>query len=81
TQFGEGSWRFTAKDGAIYAIALTWPGETATIAALGDRAGKVASVELIGGGNIAFTQAPDGLHLKLPRQPDEIAYAFRVRMR
>ena len=81
TQFGEGNWRFTAKDGAIYAIALKWPGDTATVAALGEAAGKVASVELIGGGKVAFTQGPDGLRLKLPAQPDEIAYAFRVRMK
>jgi alpha-L-fucosidase len=80
TQFGEGDWRFTQKDGLVYAIALKWPGETAMIAALGDAAGKVASVELIGGDKVAFTQAPDGLRLDLPKKPDEIAYAFRIRM-
>jgi alpha-L-fucosidase len=80
TLFGEGDWRFTQKDGVVYAIALKWPGDAASIAALGDQAGKVASVELIGGDKVAFTQTSDGLHLELPKKPDEIAYAFRIRM-
>jgi len=79
---GDDTWRFTTKDGAVYAIALKWPGQSATITALGQAAGRVASVELIGGDEVAFAQKPDGLHLSLPEKaPDETAWAFRVRMR
>jgi len=79
TQFGEGDWRFTVKVDTIYAIALKWPqGEQATIAAVKNR---VADVELVGGGRVAFTQDADGLHLTLPaNKPDEPAYAFRIRL-
>ncbi|MDI7776439.1 alpha-L-fucosidase [Asticcacaulis sp. EMRT-3] len=82
TQFGEGDWRFTRKDSTIYAIALTWPDADPVIKALGTQVGQVASVALIGGGPVAFTQNADGLHLTLPAQrPDETAWAFRVVMR
>ncbi len=85
TQFGEGNWRFTVKDGVIYAIALKWPAgddkTLATIAALGSAAGKVTSVELIGAEKVVFTQDQGGLHLKLPaKAPSEAAWAFRVRL-
>jgi alpha-L-fucosidase len=86
SQYGEGDWRFTTKDGALYAIALKWPGEAATIKVLrkpqGKDAKRVYSVRLIGGGAVAFTQDQAGLHLQLPsKQPDEPAFAFKIEMR
>ncbi len=72
--------RFTKKDDAIYAILLAWPqnGEV-RVMALGDPAGKVASVELLGSGPVAFHQDAAGLHVKLPAaKPCDYAYALKI---
>jgi alpha-L-fucosidase len=79
-------YRFTAKDGALYAIELGWPksGE-ATIRALASGVGtrEVASVDLLGSPeHLAFTQQPDGLHIHVPAEPGgKYAYAYRITWR
>ena len=77
--------RFTTKNGVLYAIELAWPTDhqavihsVGTVSA-GER--KVGSVELLGyEGQVSFEQKPDGLHIHLPATaPGKYAYAFRVR--
>jgi len=78
--------RFTTKDGVLYATELGWPANgQATIRALGTLAlaAKVESVTLLGSSEaIGFTQQSDGLHLKLPaRPPTDFASCFRIVLR
>ncbi len=65
--------RFTAKDGAIYAVCLGWPGSGAsiTIRSLAEGVGRqtVNSVEMLGSGKLDWTAAGDGLHVRMPDQP------------
>jgi len=62
--------RFTTKGKALYAIALTWPGEQAVITSLAtDKAGKIKSVNLLGYKYpLRFTQNGTGLSVKLPAE-------------
>ena len=77
--------RFTQKNGTLYAIQLRWPanGEavihTLTPARL-DAGQSVQSTQLLGSeGNLSFEQLPDGLHVHLPQQPTgKYAYAIRI---
>lgn len=77
--------RFTEKNGTLYAIELGWPANheaiihTLTPATLGD--GKqINSIKLLGSeANISFQQLADGLHFHLPEQPaGKYAYALRI---
>ena len=77
--------RFTEKNGTLYAIELGWPanGEVVihalTATTLGD--GKqIHSVKLLGSeADLPFTQLPDGLHVRLPEQPTgKYAYTLRI---
>lgn len=79
--------RFTQKDGILYAIELGWPsGHEAVIhslspSALGD--GKqIHSVQLLGlAGTLPFDEQADGLHVRLPQQPvGKYAYAMRIEL-
>ena len=75
--------RFTTKGETLYAIELGWPkGGEAIIHTLGKQVGseRVRSVSLLGSSKkVSFEQETDGLHLKLPTQPEgSIAYAFKV---
>ena len=79
-------YRFTTKDGALYAIELGWPkGGEAIIRALASRVGtrEVASVDLLGSpDHLAFAQQPDGLHIHVPAEPGgKYAYAYRITWR
>jgi len=64
--------RFTAKDGALYAIALGWPKSgTLRIAALAQGSalapGAVERVEALGAGDsLSFTRSTRGLEVRLP---------------
>ena len=77
--------RFTTKDGVLYAIELGWPDKPeAVIHSLktpmpGER--PIESIELLGSdGKVQFQQKDDGLHIQLPAQaPGKYAYAFRIR--
>jgi alpha-L-fucosidase len=84
-------YRFTVKGDALYAIAQSWPGETAVIATLGTGAaakfpdgklpeGKIASVTMLGHkGDLKFTQEADGLHVMLPAdRPCDYAYTLKI---
>jgi alpha-L-fucosidase len=77
--------RFTEKNGVLYAIELGWPANreaivhTLTPAALAG--GKqIQSIQLLGSAaNLSFEQRGDGLHVHLPEQPaGNYAYAIRI---
>jgi alpha-L-fucosidase len=79
-------YRFTTKDGALYAIELGWPKDgEAIIHALTSSVGtrEVASVELLGStAPLTFQQKPDGLHIHVPEEPvGQYAYAYRITWR
>ena len=78
--------RFTEKDGVIYAIELGWPANHEVVihsltGATIEQGKEVRSVELLGyGPKIPFEQGSDGLHIHLPEQPvGKYAYCLRVR--
>jgi hypothetical protein len=81
-------YRFTVKGDALYAIAQSWPGDTAIITSLAAGkaldgnvlAGKIASVTMLGHlGNLQFTQDADGLKVKLPAdRPCDYAYVLKI---
>jgi alpha-L-fucosidase len=77
--------RFTTKNGALYAIGLGWPSANElVIHSVGTgRAGEedVASVELLGSDSCrSFQQKADGLHIRLPKNaPGKYAYVYRIR--
>lgn len=79
--------RFTQKDGVLYAIELGWPSNhEAVIHSLGPSAlgnGKqIQSVQLLGSaGTLPFEEHADGLHVHLPEQPvGKYAYAIRIEL-
>ena len=87
TRFGEGSgrggYRFTAKGNALYAIALSWPGERAVITSLASDkvpAGKIEGVTLLGHPvPLKFAQDAEGLKVEMPaRPPGKFAFALKV---
>jgi len=74
--------RFTSKDGRLYAIELGWPVDgKAVIHAVGADM-KVRRVRLLAtGAEIPFQQQADGLHLHLPTSPKGLhAYAYRIEL-
>jgi alpha-L-fucosidase len=81
-------YRFTAKGDNLYAIAQSWPGETAVIASLATGKalagavpeGKITSVTLLGhAGELSFTQDAEGLKIKLPAdRSGNYAYALKI---
>ncbi|WP_430387911.1 alpha-L-fucosidase [Dyella sp. 20L07] len=80
--FTADDFRFTTKDGQLYAIELAWPAtRQALIHSIGP-AMKVTSVTLLATGKpVPFRQQIDGLHLDLPAQPDGAhAYAYRIEL-
>jgi alpha-L-fucosidase len=77
--------RFTEKNGVLYAIELGWPANhEAIIHALTpatlDNGKQIHSIQLLGSeGNLPFEQLADGLHVRLPEQPaSKYAYAIRI---
>jgi alpha-L-fucosidase len=64
TRFGDGDWRFTVKDGALYAIGKSSVRD-ATLASVTPALGRVTRVERIGGDALPFTQDAAGLHLQI----------------
>jgi alpha-L-fucosidase len=76
--------RFTTKGGAIYAIAMEWPGDAAVIKSLAKGSplveGDIAGVELLGcKDKLEWTRGDDGLTIKLPQtKPCDHAYAFKI---
>jgi alpha-L-fucosidase len=84
--YGASDFRFTQKNGVLYAIALGWPKDGAwTINSLasGNTAlleGEIERVELLGStGKLEWTRTAKGLEIKAPTtQPCEHAFVFRV---
>jgi alpha-L-fucosidase len=82
--FTERDFRFTAKNGALYACELGWPtnGEAVIHSLAGAQLDgrKIASVYLLGSPSpIAFDVQNDGLHLRPPAQaPGKYAHCFRI---
>lgn len=60
--------RFTRKGDTLYAFFMAWPTAPVTVASLADAVspGRVARVDLLGGGPLAFTQGADGLRITFP---------------
>ena len=86
-KFGEGGGRgstnirFTVKGDALYAIVLgNWPGANLAITSLGESAGKVKAVTMLGSeGKLEFTQSAAGLQVKLPAiAPCKYAYVLKM---
>ena len=81
-------YRFTVKAENLYAIAQSWPGDTALITSLakgkaldGQLAqGKIKSVTLLGHpGKLKFALDADGLKVKLPAdKPCDYAWTLKI---
>ena len=86
-------YRFTVKGDNLYAIAQSWPGDTAVITTLatGPAAaakfpdgkfpeGKITSVAMLGHtGNLKFTEDADGLKVTLPAdRPCDYSYVLKI---
>ncbi|MBE3040955.1 MAG: alpha-L-fucosidase [Chloroflexi bacterium] len=78
--FTGNDFRFTTKDGALYAIALAWPGKAAKITSLGSGAARVSGVSLLGSPEqLNWSQDESGLKISLPAEkPCQYAYSFKV---
>jgi len=73
--------RFTVKGDALYAIIIgNWPGAEAVVSSLGESAGRIDSVTMLGSsGNLEFTQDAAGLKVKLPAAaPCKYAYVLKI---
>ena len=76
--------RFTTKDGNLYAIELGWPrdGEVLIHSLASGIAGEenVGSVELLGSDStLSFHQSHEGLQIKVPANaPGKYAYVYRI---
>jgi alpha-L-fucosidase len=79
---GSPGYHFTARGGALYAIATSWPGGDAVVTSLaaGSPAGKPTGVTLLGhAGPLEFTQDEQGLKIKLPAaQPSGGAWVLKI---
>jgi len=81
-------YRFTVKGDSLYAIAQSWPGDTAVITSLAAGKaldgkvpeGKITSVTLLGhSGELKFTQDSEGLKVKLPAdKPCDYAFSLKI---
>jgi alpha-L-fucosidase len=74
--------RFTQKEGTLYAICLAWPGQEAHVRALAqDHGPAINEVELLGhDGALAWRRDEEGLHVQLPAdRPCEHAYVLKIR--
>ncbi len=72
--------RFTTRDGALYAIEMGWPDNGEAVIRSLTAADGVRGVTLLASGQkVPFEQRADGLHLRLPAKPvGEHAYVFRI---
>jgi alpha-L-fucosidase len=75
--------RFTTHGDTLYAIVMAWPTDEAVITSLAPGKGvqgNVEKVEMLGNpGDLQFTQAADGLHVKFPAaRPCDIAYVLKI---
>lgn len=83
--FGSLDYRFTQKNGILYAIGMGWP-ETgsAIITSLSTgsalRAEPISKVELLGGSSLKFERTANGLEVELPKDKPELNYAYVLRV-
>jgi alpha-L-fucosidase len=76
--------RFTTKGETLYAIALSWPGETLTVTSLGTSMGlwegTIGSVRLLGhDALLTHSLTPEGLTVALPSEPvGKHAFVFQI---
>ncbi len=75
--------RFTTKDDTFYAIFLDWPGPgTATVKSLKGNCfvgRKIAGVELLGHGKLAWKSGARGLHVDMPdTKPCDYSYTLKI---
>ena len=72
------------KDGNLFATIMRWPaGKTFTFKSLGMSSqyysGKVKSLQLLGHGDVNFTESIDGITVQLPdTRPNDIAPVFQI---
>ena len=72
------------KDGNLFATIMRWPaGKTFTFKSLGKSSqyysGKVKSLQLLGHGDVSFTESIDGITVQLPdAKPNDIAPVFQI---
>jgi alpha-L-fucosidase len=67
TRFGDKDWRFTVREGALYAIGPA-DGGVAQLASITPQSGKVARVERLGGGALPFIQDAAGLSVRVGKE-------------
>jgi alpha-L-fucosidase len=85
--FTNKDFRFTVKPGALYAIAMGWPGRRASIRSLATGAGipaeQIASITMLGvDGDLPFEQDCSGLHVTMPdRRPCDHAYTLKIALK
>ncbi len=75
--------RFVQRDGIVYATTLRYPeGRTCVLKSLGTASGncsEIASVKLLGYGDVDFAAGPDGLVITMPEEKvNDIAAVFAV---
>ena len=76
--------RYVQKDGTLYATIMRWPaGKTFTFQSLGKSSeyysGQVKSIQLLGYGDVNYTEAVNGVTVTLPEtQPNDIAPVFQI---
>ena len=76
--------RFTAKDNALYALVMGWPGKEATIPALAvggkNSVPRIRDIELLGHkGKLKWTQDAGNLKIELPEEkPSDHAVTFKI---
>ena len=78
---GSANIRFTVKGDVLYAIVIgNWPGANLAITSLGESAGKVETVTMLGSdGKLEFMQDAIGLKVKLPPAPPcKYAYVLKI---
>ena len=82
--FTAADFRFTTRDGFLYAIELGWPTTNeAVIHALPSTGPAVQTVSLLGYTQpLTWHQQPDGLHITLPTTPaGKFAYSFKIHLK
>jgi len=82
--FTDRDFRFTKKNGQLYAFELAWPSSSeAIIHSLTSTqldGQKISAVTLLGSSSpVTFESQPDGLHLRVPTQPSgKFAYCYKI---
>jgi alpha-L-fucosidase len=72
--------RFTTKDGHLYAMEMAWPETGHAVIHSIDTSMKVKAVTMLATQKpVQFSQQTDGLHLNLPTRPTGVhVYAYRI---